>query len=261
MFLTVYEADHIVTEGYTMEPITEGFLADVWKRVSEIFKKIWDAIVKAAKAIRDFLFKSRSELDAAEKKAVEDKVMSKRHEHVFIYDHQELINKFDFAYNAFNDLVPIAVKLKEGSKNPDKFDPESFKSQNVSTLSKWCNVEDNGETIAISLDKDKIAPIQRSNKSGTISYKEADALSDMVEKCNDKYKRLKDVVQKLQGNIINKIAGVDPYENATHFIRGAIMTLALVLMTLNKSMEHTLNCMTVEFAACAKDLVSSNFVE
>lgn len=261
MFLTVYEADHIVTEGYTMEPITEGFLVDVWKRVVEIFKKIWDKIVKTAKAIRDFLFKSRSELDAAEKKAIEDKVRNERHEHVFVYDHQELINKFDFAYNAFNDLIPVAVKLKEGSKNPDKFDPESFKSQNGSTLSKWCNVEDTGETLAISLDRDKIAPIQRSNKPGTISYKEADAFSNMIDHCSDKYKGLKDVVQKLTVDKIKSIIGIEQYKNTTHFIRGAIMTLSNVLMTLNASMEHTLHCMVSEFSACTKDLTKNSFVK
>ena len=254
MFLTVYEADHIAMEGYQLKPITEGFLGDLWNRVVEIFKKIWDRIVKTVKAIKDFLFRSKKELDDKEKDEIYKQVINENHDHEFIYDHKELIAKFDWSYNAFNDLLPVAIKLKEGSKHPDKFNPAAFKSQNMTSINKWCNVDDNGERIAISLDKNKVAPVERINKMGTITHKESLDFAATIEAYTIKYSRLKENSQKILGGHIDGIIDVDKYKDSIHFIRGAVMTLANVLMTLSMSMDHTLHCMVSEFSACTKDL-------
>ena len=248
MFLTVYEADHIAMEGYQLEPITEGFLGDLWNRVVEIFKKIWDRIVKTAEKIKDWLTKRNKQSD----EKIMNEVLNNPYEHTFEYDHKELIDKFDYAYNAFNDLVPIMIKLKECSKNPENFKPDSFKSQYMSTFKKWCEVTDNGETIAVSCIKDKIQPISKSNKKGTITLKEANSFADTLDACTKKYHNLKTSSQKILGGYINGIVDTDQFKNSIHFIRALAMTLANALMTFGMSMDHTLHCMLIELNACTK---------
>ena len=246
----------IKTKGYliteSMVPVTEGFIGELWNKIVEIFKKMWNAVVKFFKNIKDYFTKTKAERDKEKNDAMYKEAMKVPFTHKQKYDHKALMNKFNFADNALHDLFVVLLLLKTESKTPDKFDQDKFKSSHLNTLKKYCDVDESGGRLGISMRKEDIDPLEPSEKEGRTSWGEADSFVKECNTCLNKYKASIEFTQKLGGGSFDAVADADQFKNSIHFIRGTAMTLCNALMTCNLSLQHTLRCMQQEMNAITK---------